>query len=149
MSKIQKTALLIMWILAGASVIVAALYYLGGTANEVTGEKNFTSVALVWSLILFIIAGLTTLVFSFLNVFADPKGFKSFLIILGIAIGLGLVSYLMASSEPIQSLLELNLKNPPTGTTLKWVGTGLNATYILAIVAFFGIIASEVLRAFK
>ena len=149
MSKIQKTALTILWVLAGASVVVAGLYYLGGTADEFTGEKNFTSIALIWSLILFIIAGITTLAFSFVNVFSNPKTFKSFLIILGLAVGLGIISYLMASSAPIQSLLELNLKNPPTSATLKWVGTGLNATYILAIVAFFGIIASEVLRAFK
>lgn len=149
MSKIQKTALTILWVLAGVSVVVAGLYYLGGTVDEFTGEKNFTSVALIWSLILFIIAGIATLAFSFVNVFSNPKTFKSFLIILGLAVGLGIISYLMASAEPIQSLLELNLKNPPTGTTLKWVGTGLNATYILAIVAFFGIIASEVLRAFK
>jgi len=148
MSKIQKTALTILWILAGASVIVTGLYYLGGTANEVTGEKNFTSVALVWSIILFIVAGLTTLGFSFLNVFSDPKGLKSFLIILGIAVGLGLVSFLMASSEPIQSLVDLENVDP-SPSTMKWVGTGLNATYILALVAFFGIVASEVLRAFK
>jgi hypothetical protein len=147
MSKIQKTALTILWILAGASVIVAGLYYLGGTANEVTGEKNFTSVALVWSVVLFIIAGLTTLGFSFINVFSDPKGLKSFLIILCIAVGLGLISYLMASAEPIQSLVEINKE--ASASTMKWVGTGLNATYILAIVAFFGIIASEILRAFK
>jgi len=147
MSKIQKTALTILWILAGSSVIVAGLYYLGGTANEVSGAKNFTSVALVWTLILFIIAGLTTLAFSFLNVFSDPKALKGFLIVLGIAIGLGLISFLMASSEPIQSLVDLNIET--TSSTMKWVGTGLNATYILAIVAFFGIIASEVLRAFK
>lgn len=149
MFKIQKTALTILWLLAGVSVIIAGLYYLGGVADEISGAKKFTSVALVWTLILFIIAGLATLIFSFINVFTDPKALKGFLIVLGIAIGLGLISYLMASSEPIQSLLDLNLKNPPTGSTLKWVGTGLNATYILAIVAFFGIIASEVLRAFK
>ena len=147
MSKIQKTALTILWILAGASVIVTALYYLGGTANEVTGEKNFTSIALIWAVALFVIAGIATLGFSFANVFSDPKSLKSFLIILGIAVGLGLISYLMASSEPIQSLVDINKEASPG--TMKWVGTGLNATYILAIVAFFGIIASEVLRAFK
>jgi len=147
MSKIQKTALTILWILAGLSVIIAGLYYLGGSVNEVSGEKRFTSIALVWALILFIIAGLTTLLFSFVNVFSNPKALKNFLIILGIAVVLGLVSYLMASSAPIQSLNDVNLE--PSANTLRWVGTGLNATYILAIIAFFGIIASEVLRAFK
>lgn len=147
MSKIQKTALTILWILAGASVIVAGLYYLGGTADEFTGEKNFTSVALIWSVILFVIAAITTLGFSFINVFSDPKALRSFLIILGITVGLGLISFLMASSEPIQSLIEINKE--ASASTMKWVGTGLNATYILAVVAFFGIIASEVLRAFK
>ena len=147
MSKIQKTAITILWILAGISIIVAGLYYLGGSVNEVTGEKRFTSIALIWTLILFIATGLTTLIFSFVNVFTDSKAVKGFLIILGIAVGLGIISYLLASSAPIDSLAEVN-KFPSAGT-MKWVGTGLNATYILAIVAFFGIIASEVLRAFK
>jgi len=147
MSKIQKTAITILWLLAGVSIIVAALYYLGGSVNEVTGEKRFTGIAMIWTLILFIIAGLATIIFSFVNVFTKPKAFKSFLVILCIAVGLGVISYLMASSAPIQSLLDIN--KDPSANTLRWVGTGLNATYILAIVAFFGIIASEVLRAFK
>ena len=147
MSKIHKLALTILWVLAGASIIVALLYYLGGTVNEFTGEKRFTSLALNWAIVLFILAGVATLAFSFLNVFTNKKTLKSFLVILGIAVGLGLISYLMASSAPIQSLIDVD-KDVSAGT-MKLVGMGLNATYILAIVAFLGIIGSEVLRAFK
>jgi glucan phosphoethanolaminetransferase (alkaline phosphatase superfamily) len=109
-------------------------------------EKNFTSIFLVWALVLFIVAAVATLIFSFANVFSNPKVLKSFLVILGIGAVLVLVSYLMASSEP---LTIVNLPEEPTASTLKWVGTGLNLTYILAIVAFVGIIASEVINAFK
>jgi hypothetical protein len=147
MSKIQSTAATILWILAGVSVIIAGLYYLGGTSDEFTGEKNFTSIALIWTVILFIVAGLATLIFSFVNIFTNPRAFKNFLVVLAIAVGLGAISYILASPEPIQSLLDVNID--PSSSTLKWVGTGLNATYILAVIAFIGIIASEVLRAFK
>ncbi|MBA7549794.1 hypothetical protein ES705_42289 [subsurface metagenome] len=119
---------------------------MGGSVNEITGEKRFTSLALVWTFILFIIAGLATLIFSFVNIFLNPKAIKNFLIALGIAVVLIGISYLISSSKPID--LDTFTSDPSAGT-LKWVGTGLIVTYILAIVAFFGIIASEILRAFK
>ncbi|MBN1596705.1 MAG: hypothetical protein JW894_00275 [Bacteroidales bacterium] len=145
MSGIQKISSIILWVIAGLSALIALLYFLGGTANEVTGEKNFTSVILTWSLILFIITGIATIVFSIYNIFTNPKAVKNFVIILIVAIVLIGISYLMASSE----MLELATDEIPTSRTLKWVGTGLNATYLLAIVAFFGIIFSEIARAFK
>lgn len=144
MSGIQKISSIILWVIAGLSVLFALLYFLGGTANEVTGEKNFTSSILTWSLILFIITGIATVLFSFLNIFTNTKAVKNFVIVLVIAIVLVGISYLMASSDMLEVATE-----QPTTQTLKWVGTGLNATYLLAIVAFFGIIFSEIARAFK
>jgi len=70
----------------------------------------------------------------------------NFLIVLGIGVVLVVVSYLLATTDPI---VIPTLEKEPTATTLRWVGTGLIATYILAVVAFVGIIASEVIRAFK
>lgn len=151
MSNIQRISSIILYIIAGVSIIVAGLYYLGGSVPETIGTnfeaKNFTSLALSWALILFIITGISTLLFSFANIFGNGKVVKSFVIVLGLAVVLIVISYLLASSLPL-TILNQDIEIP-TATTLKWVGTGLNATYILAIVAFFGIIISSVISAFK
>jgi hypothetical protein len=150
MTNIQKISSVILYIIAGLSIIFAGMYYLGGSVPETVGtiteEKNYTSLVLVWALILFIIAAILTLAFSIINVISNTKALKGALIILAIAVVLVGISYLMASSAPMEIA---NLKSPPTAGTFKWVGTGLNATYLLALVAFVGIIASEVIRAFK
>jgi hypothetical protein len=151
MSNIQRISSIILYIIAGVSIIVAGLYYLGGSVPETIGTnfeaKNFTSLALSWALILFIITGISTLLFSFANIFGNGKVVKSFVIVLGLAVVLIVISYLLASSLPL-TILNQDIEIP-TAATLKWVGTGLNATYILAIVAFFGIIISSVISAFK
>ncbi len=151
MSNIQRISSVIFYILAGLSVVFAGLYYLGGSVPETIGTtfeaKNFTSLVLVWALILFIITGVSTLLFSFAHIFSSVKVVKSFLIVLGLAVVLVAISYVMASSLPLTILHEDIAA--PAESTLRWVGTGLNATYILAIVAFFGIILSEILRMFK
>jgi hypothetical protein len=151
MSSIQRISAIIFYIIAGLSIVFAGMYYLGGSVPETIGTtyeaKNFTSLVLAWAFILFIITGISTLLFSFANIFSNAKVVKSFVVVLGLAVVLLVISYLLASSLPLGNLNEDIAV--PTGTTLKWVGTGLNATYILAIVAFFGIVASEVIRAFK
>lgn len=144
MSGIQKISSIILWVIAGLSVVFALMYFLGGNVSEFSDEKKFTSMILTWALILFLVAAVVTLIFSFLNIFTNSKAVKNFLVVLAAAVVLGVISYVMASSET----LEVAVSDPTPGT-LKWVGTGLNATYLLAIVAFFGIIFSEIARAFK
>ena len=150
MTGIQRIATIILYIVAGISVVLAGLYYLGGSVPDTIGttfeEKNFTSIILIWAVVLFVITGLITLIFSIFNIITDPKVVKNFLIVLGMAVVLIVISYFLASSEP---LANLNIKTPPTASVLKWVGTGLNATYILAFISFLGIIASEVYSAFR
>lgn len=152
MTGIQKISSIILWIIGGLSVIFAGFYFLGGSVPETIGtqfeEKNFTTLVLAWAVILFLIAGLATLIFSFINVFENRKAVKGFLVVLVIGLVLFGISYLLASSAAISNDV-LNIEEPPTAATLKWVGTGLNATYILALVAFVGILASEVIRAIK
>ena len=151
MTGIQKISSIVLTIRAGVSVIFAGLYFFGGSVPETVGttleEKNYTELILIWGVILFIIAALSTLAFSLVNVITNPKALRGFMVgLLVFAVLLG-ISYLLASSDPIN--METVRDLDPSARTMKWVGTGLNATYILAIVAFIGIIASEVVRAFK
>jgi len=150
MSSIQRISTIIIYIIGGISVILAGLYYFGGNLPETIGttlvEKRFTNVALIWSVILFIIAAVATILFSIINVFTNRKAVKNFLIVVAIAVLLIVISYVMASSEPLP---DLNMEKVPSPMAIKLVGTGLIATGILAAIAFFSIIASEVYRATK
>ena len=150
MSSIQRISTIIIYIIGGLSVLIAGLYYFGGNVPDTVGttlvEKRFTNVALIWGVILFIIAAVITIVFSITNVFTNRKAVKNFLIFLAIAVLLIVVSYVMASSDPLP---DLNMEKVPSPMTLKLVGTGLIATGILAALAFISIIASEVYRATK
>ncbi len=151
MTGIQKISSVVLTIITGLSIVFAGFYYLGGSVPETVGTpfeaKTYTSLVLVWSGILFAIATLATLVFSFANILSSPKVLKGALIALVLGGVLFVVSYFTASSEPL-SILNPQIPTP-SEATLKWVGTGLNATYILAVVAFVGIIATEVYRAIK
>jgi hypothetical protein len=149
MTGIQKLSSVILLVIAGLSVVFAGFYYLGG--SYIVGQfeaMNYTSLVLIWAVILFVIAGIATLLFSLVNVFSNPKVLKGFLIALGLTVVLVAISYFLASSESLGSALAETIK-APSPSTLKWVGTGLNATYILAIISFIGIIASEIYRAFQ
>jgi hypothetical protein len=150
MTSIQKISTIILTVIAGLSLIFAGFYFLGGTVEGTEGtpieEKNFTSLVLVWAVIVFIIAALSTLIYSLINIVTNAKALRGFLIGLGIGAVLVAISYLISSSAPLSLPDAIDV---PSEAQLKWVGTGLNATYILAVVAFVGIIASEVMRAFK
>lgn len=150
MTRLQKTASIILYILMGVSLLFAILYYGGGATPETDGtpveEMKFTGGFLTWSVVLLVIAGVSTLLFSIFNIITHPKVLKGFLISLGAGAVLLLISFGMASGEALPNLPD---SVETTERALKWAGTGLNATYILAVLAFFGIIASEVIRVFK
>lgn len=150
MKEIQKISSIILIVIIGISVVLAGLFYFGGSVPETIGttmeEKSFTSINLIWGIILFAAALITTLVFTFINIFTNPQVIKNFLLVFGLAVLLFLVSYLTASSE---ALLHLNVDKLPSPAVLKWVGTGLNAAIILTGIAFLGIIVSEILRGIR
>lgn len=143
---LQKLSTIILYILAAVSVVIAGLFYLGGTVPETIGtvfeEPTYTQAILTWAAILFVIAAVLTVLFSFLGVFTSTHGLRNAAIIIVAAVVLIGVSYALSSDAPIAGREE-------TATTLKWVDTGLFSAYILAGLAFVGIIASEISRAFK
>jgi hypothetical protein len=150
MKKINRVTSIIFYILGGISIILAGLFYLGGNTPETVGtslvEKKFLSVFMVWGVILFVIATVVTLGYSLLNTITNLRSVKSFLILFIGAAVLIVVSYLLASPDPLPNL---NMANPPSPTTIRVVGAGLIATCIIAVVAFLTIISTEIIRAFR
>lgn len=150
MKEIHRISSIVLITIMGISIILACLFYFGGSVPSTIGttmeEKSFTSVNLIWGVILFFIAVIVTITFTFIQIFTNPKVIKNFLLIFGLAVILILISYLTASSDPLP---HINVHKLPSPTMLKWVGTGLNASFILAGIAFLSILITEILRGLK
>ncbi len=147
-NKLSRILTIFLYVLMGVSVIIALLYYLGkkvpGTEGTPSEEPMITQTALLLAYIFVAIALISALVFPLINVFQHPGNFKNaLLILLAFVCVLGL-GYLLASNKPIEII---NVDT--TARTLKMVGAGLKATYLLGAIAFLGIIFSEVASFFR
>lgn len=146
----QKISSIVFYIIVAISVALALAFFLGGNVTEGTGlvtddEPRFTAINLYWSYLLFGIALLITIIFAFFHIITHPKAIKGALIVLVLGGALVAVSYALSAdiSSDIQKMPDVS-----TGI-LKWVGTGLWATYILGGIALLGIVVSEIYRAFN
>lgn len=152
MSGIQKISTIILYVIAGISVILTLLYYLGGIVPETIDtnfeEFKFTGEFMVWGLILVIITAVLTLIFSFANIFTNKAAIKGFLISLVTGLILLGIAYALSKSDMIH-ILPSEIQDKTTTGQLKWAGTGLIATYILFVVAIIGMLVSEIVKAFK
>lgn len=150
MKEIQKISSFVLVGIIGITVILGILFYFGGsipeTAHTSMEEKNFTSVNLIWAVILFTAAVGTTLIFTFINLFKNPQVAKNFLIIFILGILLILISYITASSEPLK---HINLDRLPSEIIIKWAGAGINAAIIMTSVAILTIVVSEIVQGIK
>jgi len=142
----QKISTIVLYVIAIISVVLAGLFFFGPTKDygAHSDVPVFTDLNLLWAVVLFIATVVITFVFAIENIATHPKALKRAVISLIAAGVLVLVSYILASGDPVGGRAE-----DISGSTLKWVGTGLIATYILGGIAIVGIIASEVYRAFK
>jgi phosphatidylserine synthase len=143
----QKISTIVLYILVAISVILASLFFAGGTVTENTGlltdkEPMFTAINLAWAYLLFVIALVLTLAFSLYNIITNPKAIKGTLIALLAGVVLVVVAYLLASDAPVGRGADVT-----SAATLKWVGTGLYVTYILGGLALLSIVVSEIYRA--
>lgn len=152
MSGTLKTTLkIILWVIMGISILLLLWFYFGpkvpGTEGTSLAEPVATNYALWWAYFLVVLTIVITLIFALVNIFTSPGGLKRSLIALvGIAILIG-ISYVLASDQPLSMPGYEGTGNNPV--TLKWVGTGLIATYILAGLAFLSILYVEISRIFK
>ena len=152
MSGTLKTTLkIILWVIMGLSIVVVLWFYLGpkvpGTEGTSLAEPVATNYALWWAYFLFVLTVALTLIFALVNIFTNPGGAKKALIsIVGIGV-LIVIAYFLASDQVLDIPGYEGTGNNPS--TLKWVGTGLITTYILAGIAFLAILYVEITRIFK
>ena len=141
----------ILYALLGISIVLVLLFYLGnrvpGTVGTSMEEPVITETLLKWAYVMAIGAAVITVGFSIFNMIINPKGLKQGLFVLvGIVILFG-AAYLLASDELLSIETYEGTQNEPI--TLKWTGTGLYATYILAAGAVLSILYSEISKYFK
>jgi len=146
--KVQKISLIIFYILLAIGIVFVAIFYFGkkvpGTEGTIYEEPMITGKILSLGVIYTVIALLLALIFPLFYVLSDFK--KAIKSLIGVAFFLCIIgiSYALASPEPIK----VNVENV-SPITFKLVDSGLIASYILAAIAFLGIIISEISNVFK
>ncbi len=147
-NKLSRIISISLYVLLAVSVAFALIFYLGkkipGTEGTTFEEPKITENMIIWAYVLFGIAAIAAIIFPVMSVIKNPSHAKNILLIIVVAAALVGVSYLLASSEPISFL-----KVDATTSTLKLVDTGLTIGYILAAIAFFGILFYEVASLFR
>jgi len=147
-NKLSRILSLSLYVLLAVSVVFTLIFYMGnkvpGTEGTAFEEPKITDNMIIWAYILVGIAAIAAITFPLITLIKNPLYVKNVLIVILICAGLVGVSYLMASSEPISFL-----KVDASTSTLKLVDTGLTISYILAAIAFVGILFYEITSLFR
>lgn len=153
MEKSSKITTIILWVLM---VISIALFIFMFTAIDDEINPGAKAVQLItlninWSIALFALAGVIVALFSFLQVFTDKSKMVSTLAIVVIFAAVIGISYAFANSEiPNFFGVDKFVADGTVNETIsKWIGTGLNITYILFGGAFLSIIGFSAVNLFK
>ena len=149
--KIRKIISIILYVLMGISLILVVIFYFGkvvpGTEGTSMKEPLITGKILSWAAMLVILTAGLTIIFPIIHLISNPKSAKQVLfVLLGVAI-LIFIAYSLASNEVLE-IPGYTGKDNVQGT-LKFVGTGLFLTYILAGLATLSILYSEISKYFK
>jgi len=126
-------------------VVLTIVFFLN-TSNysEVVQAASFTflDIYLYWGYLLLLLNVVAMLILPL--PFMAKASYKrlGFLAIIGVV--LFLLSYMMASPEPVNAVVKV----PPTETALKLTDTGLIFTYILFAIALLSIVFSSVYKSF-
>ena len=117
-----------------AAIVVAILsvIILGGLVaydGEAADNTWITPIIFVSYIMLFVTIAIV-LLFVFKNLFSNPSSLKRTLMSLGIFAAILLISFVLANGDEVTANKEV-----VSGSVSRWVGTGLNMFYALAIIA--------------
>lgn len=117
--------------IAAIIISVLSVIFLGLLMANSDAENNSWISPLIY-ISYFILAACVALVLVFVlkNLFSNKDNLKRTLIVVGLFLGVVLISYILADSSDVKANGEI-----VSGSTSKWVSTGLNAFYILALAA--------------
>ena len=141
MSKFLKILMITLLVL---SVGVIAVFYVQNTSgifalsnlSEAVSSTNMLDGLLGWTYILLFAAIILVFVLSVINMAGNPKALKRTGFVLILSIVLIVVSYVLASGDPVAA----NLATEPTAGELKMTDTLLILTYLLMAGSFIALI---------
>jgi hypothetical protein len=131
-------------------LIISLLVSLDPNVSD-PGMLTWLGANLSWSYILLFFATFAALILEGVNLASDKKAAKSALIGIGFLGGIILISYLFADSEmPKFFGADKFIENKTvTPSSLRWIGAGLIATYILSAISVVAIIWSSIKNVFS
>ena len=117
--------------IAAIIISVLSVIFLGLLMANSDAEDNSWISPLIY-ISYFILAACVVLVLLFVlkNLFSNKDNLKRTLIVVGLFLGVFVISFVLADSSDVKANGEI-----VSGSTSKWVSTGLNMFYILALAA--------------
>jgi hypothetical protein len=153
MEKSSKLASIVLYVLMAISVVIFVIMFVSIDSETDPSEKarNLMTMNINWSIALFAIAGVLALVFAFIQIITDKAKAISALVAIGLLAVVVIVSYVTASGEIPQffGVDKFVADGSLTPTISKWIGTGLNVTYILSAGAILAVAGFGTLSIFK
>lgn len=148
MSKLSKILSFVLYGLIAVTVVLTIMFFTGG---DVPGETYqtpvYTDLILNWTKILVILAAAVTIFFEIVHVVSNPKNAVRSLISIAVLIVIGIVSYAIADTTPLNLGGYEGPDNVPS--MLKMAGAFLYGTYFLLGIVVVAILAGELSRIFK
>ena len=135
---------IISWVIMGASIIVALVFFFRISGAEADMEVIIAAPYINWAIILLLIGAVLAVVFPLVHFILNPKNIAKVLVSLGVLAAVFLTAYLLSDTTPIvtaTSALEPNFSDP---AVLKLADTGIIATYILLGTALLALLFTGV-----
>jgi NADH:ubiquinone oxidoreductase subunit 6 (subunit J) len=119
--------------IAAIVISILSLVALGGLMATSDSEDNSWISPLIYlSYVILLACVVVVLIYVFKNLLSNKENLKKTLIYIGVFFGVVLVSFILADGTEIKSASNEIIASESTS---KWVSTGLNTFYLLAIVA--------------
>lgn len=135
---------IISWVIMGASIIVALVFFFRISGAEADMEVIIAAPYINWAIILLLIGAVLAVVFPLVHFILNPKNIAKVIVSLGVLAAVFLTAYLLSDTTPIvtaTSALEPNFSDP---AVLKLADTGIIATYILLGTALLALLFTGV-----
>lgn len=143
MTKILRILLIV---LLAISALLTILFYGGG--EDISGGPIYTNIFILWAYVLTAVAVGFAVIFPIVQMITNPKNTKKSLLgIVALVVIVG-IAYALSSTE-LLGITNPDLVQYDAPSTLKYAGTMLHSTYVLAVVAIVSMIYTEVAKIFK
>jgi branched-subunit amino acid ABC-type transport system permease component len=119
--------------IAAIVISVLSLVFLGGLmASDDAANSSWITPLIYLSYVILIACIALVLIYVFKNLLSKKEDLKKTMISLGLFLVLILVSFILADGEEVKTATNEIIASESTS---KWVSTGLNMFYLLAVVA--------------